>query len=604
LKFSLEFVDKVRDANNIVDVLSQYSSFKHTGRDHVGLCPFPDHKEKTPSFSVSENKQVYYCFGCKKSGNIINFLMDYNGMSFPESVEYLANRASIPLPEENSQGNNRKNERKSDKTNLLKLNLMAGAYFKNELAKLPETHPAKVYLKNRGLTQEIIETFKIGFSPEGWDNLVKYFLSKKAPMALTQSLGLTRQKPYKKEYYDIFRNRIMFPILSPKGEVLGFGARTIANENPKYLNSPESEVFHKGKVLYGLNEAAKHIRIEDQVIVVEGYMDLVTLYQYGFKNAVASLGTALTLEHAKLLKRSTKNILVLFDSDQAGQFAQERSLPILLAEGLLPKSISLGDSKDPDEFLRKHGADAFRDKLKSASDLFFVIWNRISKGLSDSPTDKVHKFELIAPYLLSTEDLSLKELYIQELASTLNVTPEWILKALKKIKSPESTNFAKSNSVPEEKASPEVSFEKIKITNPLKEEVFLVNLALAKQEMMDELIEWGLENKLTKSGLDLVFKKAADEYRQNPTIFATLTSNLCSLINDPSVITKHLDQDWESNLDIQKLKTDCLQRLETRFSQKEARFLVNEIKLDNDPQKLEQFMNVIRSRHAIKQLKD
>lgn len=521
-------------------------------------------------------------------------------MSFPESVEYLANRASIPLPEENSY----KNDRKSDKTNLLKLNLMAGAFFKNELAKLPETHPAKVYLKNRGLTQEIIETFKIGFSPEGWDNLVKYFLSKKAPMALTQSLGLTRQKPYKKEYYDIFRNRIMFPILSPKGEVLGFGARTIANENPKYLNSPESEVFHKGKVLYGLNEAAKHIRIEDQVIVVEGYMDLVTLYQYGFKNVVASLGTALTLEHAKLLKRSTKNILVLFDSDQAGQFAQERSLPILLNEGLLPKSISLGDSKDPDEFLRKHGADAFRDKLKSASDLFFVIWNRISKGLSDSPTDKVHKFELIAPYLLSTEDLSLRELYIQELASTLNVTPEWILKALKKIKSPGSTDFAKSNSVPEEKTSPEVSFEKIKITNPLKEEVFLVNLALAKQEMMDELIEWGLENKLTKSGLDLVFKKAADEYRQNPAIFATLTSNLCSLVNDPSVITKHLDQDWESNLDIQKLKTDCLQRLETRFSQKEARFLVNEIKLDNDPQKLEQFMNVIRSRHAIKQLKD
>lgn len=217
MKFTPEFVDKVRDANNIVDVLSQYSSFKHTGRDHVGLCPFPDHKEKTPSFSVSENKQVYYCFGCKKSGNIINFLMDYNGMSFPESVEYLANRASIPLPEENSY----KNERKSDRTNLLKLNLMAGAFFKNELAKLPETHPAKVYLKNRGLNDEIIETFKIGYSPEGWDNLVKYFLSKKAPMALTQSLGLTRQKPYKKEYYDIFRSRIMFPILSPKGEVLG-----------------------------------------------------------------------------------------------------------------------------------------------------------------------------------------------------------------------------------------------------------------------------------------------------------------------------------------------------------------------------------------------
>lgn len=517
-------------------------------------------------------------------------------MSFPESVEYLANRASIPLPEESSYNS----QKKSDKTNLLKLNLMAGAFFKNELAKLPETHPAKVYLKNRGLDSEIIETFKIGYSPEGWDNLVKYFLSKKAPMAMTQSLGLTKQKPYKKEFYDIFRNRIMFPILSPKGEVLGFGARTIANENPKYLNSPESEVFHKGKVLYGLNEAAKYIRIEDQVIVVEGYMDLVTLYQYGFKNVVATLGTALTVDHAKLLKRSTKNILVLFDSDQAGQFAQERSLPILLSEGLLPKAISLGDSKDPDEFLRKHGAESFKDRMKSAADLLLVIWHRISKGLSDSPTDKVHKLELIAPYLLSTEDLSLRELYIQELASTLNVTPEWILKALRNVK----THDLKSNSVPEEKKSSEIVFEKIKIQNPLKEEVFLVNLALAKQEMMDELIEWDLENKLTKSGLDLVFKKAANEYRQNPAIFATLTSNLCSLLDDPSVITKHLDQDWESNLDIQKLKTDCLQRLETRFAEKEARNLVNELKLDSDPQKLEQFMNVIRNRHAIKHLKD
>lgn len=520
-------------------------------------------------------------------------------MSFLESVEYLANRASIPLPEENTF----KNHNKSNKNTLLKLNLLAGAFFKNELLKLKEDHPAKIYLKNRGLTPEIIETFKIGFSPEGWDNLVKYFLSKKAPMPLAQSLGLVRQKSYKKDYYDIFRNRIMFPILSPKGEVLGFGARTIANENPKYLNSPESEIFHKGKVLYGLNEAAKHIRIEDQVIVVEGYMDLIALYQFGFKNVVATLGTALTSDHAKLLKRSTKNIVVLFDSDQAGQFAQERSLPILLSEGLLPKAISLGDNKDPDEFLRKNGAEVFKEKLKSATDLFFVIWNRILKSRPDSPTDKVHKFELIAPYLLSTEDQSLRELYIQEIASSLNVTPEWILKALRSLKAKDQTHL-KSNIVPTETKPVETVFEKIKIKNPLKEEVFLVNLALAKKEMMDELIEWGLENKLTQSGLDVVFKRAVNEYRQNPAIFATLTSNLCSLLDDPSVITKHLDQDWESNLDIQKLKTDCLQRLEARFAENQARSLVNEIKLDNDPQKLEQFMNIVRSRHALKQLKD
>ncbi len=597
MRFSPEFVEKVRDANNIVDVLSQYTSFKHTGRDHVGLCPFPDHKEKTPSFSASEVKQVYYCFGCKKAGNIINFLMDYNGMSFLETVEYLAQRASIPLPEESlSQGN----QKKSNKPTLLKINLLAGSFFRGELSKLSEEHPAKVYLKNRGLTQEIIDTFKIGYSPDSWDAFVKYLTFKKAPHVLAQALGLVKQKSNKKDYFDIFRNRIMFPILSPKGEVLGFGARTIADENPKYLNSPESEIFHKGKVLYGLNEAAKYIRIEDSVIVVEGYMDLITLHQYGFKNVVATLGTALTSDHARLLKRSTKNVLVLFDSDQAGQYAQERSLPILLSEGLLPKAISLGESKDPDEFLRLNGAEKLRDKIKSAADLFLVVWQRVSSSAGSGPADKVHKLELIAPYLQSIADRSLMELYVQEIVSDLGVNPEWVFKALRGMKS----TVHKSNSVPQEAQKQESVFEKIKITKPLKEEVFLVNLALAKQEMMDEFIEWGLDKKLTKSGLDLVFKKAADEYRQNSANFATLTSNLCSLVEDPSIITQHLDENWETSLDIQKLKNDCIQRLEKRFRDKMAKSLVNELKQGSDPQKLEQFMNVIRSKHAIKQLKD
>src|SRR5690606_26350914 len=291
--------------------------------------------------------------------------------------------------------------KKSDKPTYLNVNLLAGSFFRGELSKLSEEHPAKVYLKNRGLTQEIIDTFKIGYSQDSWDSLVRFLNSKKAPLNFAQALGLVKQKSSKKDYFDIFRNRIMFPILSPKGEVLGFGARTIANENPKYLNSPESEVFHKGKVLYGLNEAAKYIRIEDSVIVVEGYMDLITLHQYGFKNVVATLGTALTSDHAKLLKRSTKNVLVLFDSDQAGQFAQERSLPILLSEGLLPKAISLGESKDPDEFLRTNGAEKLKEKIKHAMDLFLVLWQRVSAGLGNGPADKVHKFELIAPYLQS-----------------------------------------------------------------------------------------------------------------------------------------------------------------------------------------------------------
>jgi DNA primase len=603
VRFSPEFVDKVRDSVNIADVIGQYTTFKHTGHNLMGLCPFPDHREKTGSFSVSEPKQVYYCFGCKKSGNIINFLMDYNGMSFVDSIEYLAQRASIPLPEDTYRGND---STSTDKHKLLKINLLAGAFFKNSLADLAPTHPAREYLQKRGLSQEIIETFKIGFSRDEWSSLSQYLSSKKTPMNLAQNLGLIKQKPFKKESYDIFRNRIMFPILSTKGEVLGFGGRTIANENPKYLNSPESQVFHKGKVLYGLNESAKHIRIEDGVIVVEGYMDLIALYQFGFKNVVASMGTALTHDHAKALKRFTKNIYILFDSDQAGQFAQERSLPILLAEGLLPKAIDLADKKDPDDFLRSLGAEEFSKKIKSAKDLFFVIWERIFKGFNHSPTEKVQKVEAIAPYILSVQDLALRDLYIQEVAMQLSVEREWVLKTLRqqKVETIHKAPLTNKSENPNSISAGEEVFTKIKIKSPFKEEIFLVNLALSREEFMQELIDWGLQDKLTPSGLDLVFKKASDEYRQKRSNFATLTSNLCSVVEDPSIITLHLDQDWEANLDVQKLKDDCLQRVTEKSLKNQTKTLVNEIKADADPAKLEQFMNVIRNRQSLRQVKE
>ena len=570
------------------------------GHNLMGLCPFPDHREKTPSFSVSDSKQVYYCFGCKKSGNIINFLTDYNGMSFVEAIEYLAQRASIPLPEETQFIKSAS----SDKARLFKINLLAGAFFKKHLHDLPENHPAKEYLKKRGLTPEIIEIFKIGFSPDEWSGLSNYLIKKKAPLIQAQSLGLIKQKQYKKDYYDLFRNRIMFPILSPKGDVLGFGGRTITNENPKYLNSPESAAFHKGKVLYGLNEAAKYIRIEDAVIVVEGYMDLIALYQFGFKNVVATLGTALTADHAKLIKRFTKNVIVLFDSDQAGQFAQERSLPILLAEGLLPKGIDLGDKKDPDEFLHALGASEFSKKVASATDLFFIIWKRILKGFNHSPTDKVQRVEAITPYLLSVGDATLRDLYIQEVASQLAVDVDWVMKSLRKAKTETAVQTQTKHEEQVSQPVPDVPLQKIKIVNPLKEEVFLVNLALSQEEDMKELVEWGLTDKLTHTGLDVVFKKAVEEYTQKRSNFATLTSNLCSLVDDPSVITKHLDPSWHTNLDLKKLKSDCLQRLKERSLRQEARSLVNDLKSEPDLQKLEQFMNVIRNRQTLRQVKE
>ncbi len=606
MRFSPEFVEKVRDSVNIADVIGQYTSFKNTGHNLMGLCPFPDHREKTPSFSVSESKQVYYCFGCKKSGNIINFLMDYNGMSFLDAVEYLASRASIPLPQESLS----QRENQDDRQKLLKINLLAGSFYRKNFSDLSENHLAREYVKKRGLTKEIIDTFKIGFSLDEWSSLSQYLSFKKAPLHLAQNLGLIKQKPNKKESYDIFRNRIMFPIVSPKGEVLGFGGRTITNENPKYLNSPESPVFHKGKVLYGLNESAKFIRIEDAVIVVEGYMDLIALYQYGFKNVVATMGTALTIDHAKLIKRFTKNVYVLFDSDQAGQFAQERSLPILLSESLLPKAVDIGEKKDPDDFLKTFGAEEFSKRLKNSKDLFFVIWHRIFKGFNGSPTEAIQKMSAIAPYVLSIQDSALRELYVLEIASQLGVDRQWVVKSLREqTQKSENKSVVTAEKVDSGKALQKTQFlegifEKVEIKNPPKEEVFLINLALSNEAILQELIEWGLQEKLTPSGLDLVFKKASNEYRQERSNFATLTSKLCSLVNNKAVITLHLDENWVEAEEAEKLKNDCLQRVTERFLKKQTQALVNEIKADADPEKLEQFMNVIRNRQSLRQVKE
>jgi hypothetical protein len=242
--------------------------------------------------------------------------------------------------------------------------------------------------------------------------------------------------------------------------------------------------------------------------------------------------------------------------------------------------------------------------MKSATDLFFVIWSRILKGFTHAPTDIVQRVEAIAPYLASIQDAALKDLYLQEIAQQLSVEVDWILKSLHQVKTKTMAQPTKKEEAPTVPQAPEPVFEKIKIKKPLKEEIFLVNLALSKETLMKELMEWGLQDKLTPSGLDLVFKKAVEEYGQKRSNFATLTSNLCSLIADPSVITMHLSDDWESNLDLEKLKTDCLQRVRDRFLKNQAKTLVNDLKADADPQKLEQFMNVIRNRQSLRQVKE
>jgi len=270
----------------------------------MGLCPFPDHNEKTGSFSVREDLQVYYCFGCKKSGTIYRFIEEMQGLSFPEVVQMLAHRAGIEIPKDES--GFQVSDKYLQKVNQLKkVNKLAADYFHKQLCSLKPDDYRQRYVVQRSITPDIIKRFGIGLAHDSWDELTREFQKLKAPTGLAEELGLIKKKK-QKGYYDAFRNRLMFPIFSLTGDCLGFGGRTLGSDKAKYLNSPESNLFHKGKILYGLYETAKHIRSEDRAIVVEGYMDCLALYQAGIKNVVAVLGTALTEDHAKLLRRFTK----------------------------------------------------------------------------------------------------------------------------------------------------------------------------------------------------------------------------------------------------------------------------------------------------------
>ncbi|CAN5585738.1 hypothetical protein BH10BDE1_BH10BDE1_32310 [soil metagenome] len=435
MRFAPDFVDKVREANNIVDVIAPYTQLRSTGANFMGRCPFPDHNDKTASFSVSEDKQLYNCFGCKKSGNIFTFLQIFNGYSFPESIEFLARRANIALPEKDEDPREKRNRETRD--NVLQLNRLAASYFANSFQKLPETNSVRVYTAKRGLSPEIVETFQIGFSPDDWQGLTNMMKSRRIALPIGEQAGLVKKsnRPTGESHYDLFRGRLMFPILSTAGDVLGFGGRVMGDGEPKYLNSPETPVFHKGRVLYGLDVTARFIRSQDEAIIVEGYMDAVALYGAGLKNVAAILGTAFTPEHGKLIRRMTPNVVMLLDGDKAGIQGAERSLPALLAADIRPRGVILPEGMDPDDFLREKGVEALRAEMERAGDLFTLLLTRHwMAGYRATAQDKLSVVEqaaaALAPAGLELLEQAMAELFILEMAKFLDIDAAWVRKTL------------------------------------------------------------------------------------------------------------------------------------------------------------------------------
>lgn len=582
MKFPSDFIEKVRGANNISEIIGQYTQLTGVGTDLKGLCPFPDHNEKTASFSVSESKQVYHCFGCKKGGNLFTFLQTYNGMSFPEAIEYLAQRAQIPLPKLEDDGG-RGDERLRRKKLFLQINKFAMESFQNLLLGQAKNTTLTEYLKRRGISEEIRKTFHIGYSTDSWDALVSACTNKKFPLQYVEELGLVKKRKSGDGYFDIFRDRLIFPILSPSNEVLGFGGRIMGDGQPKYLNSPESQIFHKGRTLYGLHETAKYIRSENYVIVVEGYMDLIALYGKGIKNVVANLGTAFTEEHAKLLKRYSKNVFILFDGDSAGKKASLRALPILLANGLSPKTLSLPDSMDPDDYLQKYGVEKLKKLLGKAPEMYVWYLNGLLKNYSGQATEKVDIVDKISPILTKVADPRLKKLYFDYSYESLGVSSDWLKNSiryyLKNGKTFADTNMAHTSSSEQidkdlrvdEKHS---DSNKIDLASSSIEELELVRLAVVSKAVLDSDVFLKSLPLLRHEGVKEILQFLLSEYRQNAENFAKLAAQAASKLKDPEAITEVLDQEKYNEDDTAlKLLNACVARIQRNFTKMQLKSL-------------------------------
>ena len=412
--YSDELIEEIRSGNDIVDVISGYVRLTKKGSTYFGLCPF--HNEKTPSFSVSPNKQMYYCFGCGAGGNVITFLMEYENYTFPEALEVLANRIGVELPKQELSA---EQKRASDKkARLLEANKEAAKYFYT-LLRSERGSRAHEYFKNRGLSEKTLQKFGLGYSDKYSDDLYRYLRTKGYEDELLKDSGLVSIDE-QRGGYDKFWNRAMFPIMDVRGKVIGFGGRVMGDGKPKYLNSPETKIFDKSRNLYGLN-IARTTR-KKYLILCEGYMDVISMHQAGFTNAVASLGTALTPGHASLIKRYVQEVYLTYDSDEAGTRAALRALPILREAGITARIIRMEPYKDPDEFIKNLGADAFEERIANARNGFMFSLEVLEKDYDlKSPEGKTAFLNEAARRLGRFEEEIERGNYIEAVAEKYHV---------------------------------------------------------------------------------------------------------------------------------------------------------------------------------------
>ena len=579
---SEEKVSEIRDRSSIQEVVSDYVTLKKTGKNYKGLCPF--HSEKTPSFMVNEEKQIFHCFGCGEGGDVFTFLMKAGQFSFPQAVEELAKRYGVQLPSRELSATQNKEMAKREA--LFHINQIASEYFHDLLTKRREGEEGRKYLSQRGISQEVIADHRLGTSTDRWDGLVQYLQEKKVSLELAWELGLIF--PKKREgWYDAFRGRILFPIFDLHQRIVGFGGRVIREGQPKYLNSPESSVYHKGEVLYGLQVAKRYATEKDCVIIVEGYFDLLTLHQYGLNHSVATLGTALTTQHIRTLKRYTKNLITLFDADQAGVQATLRSLPLFLEEEVAGKTIVLPKGEDPDGFLRKGNLEDFGKRAERAVPLIDFFFERLMKTTDVKSIDgKVSVAKEGVALLGKIPDKIRRDFYTKALAERLDVKESFLYEMLRfppKEPSKVGEDFRKS--------SMERSF-------PKSEEI-VVRLMVHHPEVIPTISKEGVVKEFESPILQKIAEAIEDLYQRKgrldlPEALANFEEDLKGRLCEFAFQESGLEGGDQG-----KILQDCIQKIREKRLKKEKGELLKRIKEAEKQQEGKKLVPLLKERQEL-----
>ena len=428
--YAQEQIDLISSYNDIVEVISQYLPLKRSGRNFKALCPF--HSEKTPSFTVSPDKQIFHCFGCGAGGNVFSFIMRRENMTFPEAVRYLARRANVELPEVDKRA-------ASKKEHLLKLHQLAAGFFHWGLTESRAGAKARAYLGNRGIKDSAIKSYNLGYAQPGWDSFLKYAGKKGYKPAMLLEAGLILERSKSDGYYDRFRDRLVIPVCDSGGRVIAFGARVFDDSKPKYVNSPDTPLFRKGNVLFGIHQAREAIRECGEVIPGEGYFDVIEAYQEGLKNIICSQGTAFTEIQAQVLKRYTDKVVVAFDADQAGTAAALRGLTVFLQKDFEVRMVCMPAGQDPDSYIRSSGVEAFKELVAGSQPLIDFKLDQLCQ-VHDIKTDRgrLTVVREMLDTITQIESAVLKETYTNKLALRLGVSAAAVWEEYRKRKTPQS----------------------------------------------------------------------------------------------------------------------------------------------------------------------